>query len=188
MSCHGCGRRPRSRRYLNALPYNTEPAGATLRSFRGVVAHGHGALLRSGDVRRGRAGAARLSAARPELRVDRPPGSRAVRLPPRRPLGIGRALARSRPARTTPGLRDAARAGAELRRPVRRLHAAASKATRSPTCASWGPTTGGSHGATSGRPSGSCSTTRISAITPVARRARRRCARATARSATRTAI
>ncbi len=29
-------------RYLNALPYNTEPApkGATLRSFRGVVAHG----------------------------------------------------------------------------------------------------------------------------------------------------
>ena len=27
-------------RYLNALPYNTEPAGATLRSFRGVVATG----------------------------------------------------------------------------------------------------------------------------------------------------
>ena len=29
-------------RYLNALPYNTEPApeGATLRSFRGVVSHG----------------------------------------------------------------------------------------------------------------------------------------------------
>ena len=26
--------------YLNALPYNTEPAGATLRSFRGVVATG----------------------------------------------------------------------------------------------------------------------------------------------------
>jgi hypothetical protein len=27
-------------RYLNALPYNTEPGGATLRSFRGVVRHG----------------------------------------------------------------------------------------------------------------------------------------------------
>jgi hypothetical protein len=27
-------------RYLNALPYNTEPGGATLRSFRGVVATG----------------------------------------------------------------------------------------------------------------------------------------------------
>ena len=26
--------------YLNALPYNTEPDGATLRSFRGVVQHG----------------------------------------------------------------------------------------------------------------------------------------------------
>ena len=26
-------------RWLNALPYNTEPAGETLRSFRGVVAH-----------------------------------------------------------------------------------------------------------------------------------------------------
>lgn len=31
-----------AQRYLNALPYNTEPApaGATLRSFRGVVSHG----------------------------------------------------------------------------------------------------------------------------------------------------
>ena len=27
-------------RWLNALPYNTEPNGETLRSFRGVVAHG----------------------------------------------------------------------------------------------------------------------------------------------------
>jgi hypothetical protein len=27
-------------RYLNVLPYNTEPHGATLRSFRGVVANG----------------------------------------------------------------------------------------------------------------------------------------------------
>ena len=27
-------------RWLNALPYNTEPGGETLRSFRGVVAHG----------------------------------------------------------------------------------------------------------------------------------------------------
>lgn len=27
-------------RYLNDLPYNTEPGGATLRSFRGVVQHG----------------------------------------------------------------------------------------------------------------------------------------------------
>jgi hypothetical protein len=27
-------------RYLNALPYNNEPGGATLRSFRGVVRHG----------------------------------------------------------------------------------------------------------------------------------------------------
>lgn len=33
-------------RYLNRLPYNTEPGGrATLRSFRGVVAHGHAHCL-----------------------------------------------------------------------------------------------------------------------------------------------
>jgi hypothetical protein len=34
-------------KYLNALPYNTEPApeGATLRSFRGVVRHGRAHCL-----------------------------------------------------------------------------------------------------------------------------------------------
>jgi hypothetical protein len=41
-------RTPRDvQRYLNALPYNTEPApqGATLRSFRGVVQHGRAHCL-----------------------------------------------------------------------------------------------------------------------------------------------
>ena len=130
--------------YLNALPYNTEPGGETLRSFRGVVAHGHGTLLRGGDVRRRGAGAARLSAARPELRVHRSPGSRAVRLPPRRQVGIGRALARSRAARTKPGVSNAARAGARATSTPTSTTPAGSTATRSPTCASSGTTTGGS--------------------------------------------
>ena len=38
--------------WLNALPYNAETGGETLRSFRGVVAHRHRALPRSGARRR----------------------------------------------------------------------------------------------------------------------------------------
>ncbi|MBI4519588.1 MAG: hypothetical protein HY701_02030, partial [Gemmatimonadetes bacterium] len=32
-------------RYLRALPYNWEPGGETLRSFRGVVGHGEAHCL-----------------------------------------------------------------------------------------------------------------------------------------------
>ena len=41
-------------RWLNALPYNTEKGGETLRSFRGVVRTRHGALPRGGALGRGR--------------------------------------------------------------------------------------------------------------------------------------
>ena len=54
------------------------------------------ALPRGGAVRGRRARTARLSAARPELRVDRRARPRDLRLPDARPLGIGRPLARSR--------------------------------------------------------------------------------------------
>ena len=111
-------------RFLNALPYNTEPppGRATLRSFRGVVRHRHGALPGSGARRRRDPRAARLSPARPQLRIDRRARSRDLRLSPERPVGIGRAIARSRAARAQGGLRDATRARAQLRRSVRRLH------------------------------------------------------------------
>ena len=163
-------------RYLNAPAVQHRARGATLRSFRGVVGHRHRALLRGGDVRRGRARAARLSAARPELRVDRPSGSRAVRRTAT-PAAGDRSRARAIPACTDGGRSSAPpRALAlsyvdtyvDFTRRHQRLRA-------SPICASWGPTTGGSPRARCGRPSGFCSTTRISA-SAVARRARRRCA------------
>ena len=74
-------------RWLNALPYNNEKGGETLRSFRGVVRHGtahclEAALSAAVDPR-----AASLSAARPELRVDRPARSRDLRLSRGRPDG-----------------------------------------------------------------------------------------------------
>ena len=150
-------------RYLNDLPYNQEPGGrATLRSFRGVVREGLRALPGGGAVRRGRPRGARLPAARPQLRVDRRAGPRDLRLSSERPLGIGGAIARSGSARPEAGLRDAAGAGAQLLRPVRRLHRAASPATRSSTSPRrWATTTGGWRPPTCGRSSGCCSTTRI---------------------------
>ena len=92
-------------RYLNRLPYNTEPApgGATLRSFRGVVRHGCGALPRSRALRRRRPRTARLSAARAQLRVDRRAGSRDLRLP------AAQAAGDRSPGRAIPACTDAGR-------------------------------------------------------------------------------
>ena len=64
-----------------ALQHRAAACGATLRSFRGVVQHRHGALPRSGARGRRHPRAARLSAARPELRIDRRARSRDLRLP-----------------------------------------------------------------------------------------------------------
>ena len=111
-------------RFLNALAYNMEPppGRATLRSFRGVVRHRTAHCLEAALVGRRHPRTARIPAARPQLRVDRSPRPRDLRLSPERPMGIRRAIARSRPARAQGGLRHATRAGAELCRPVRRLH------------------------------------------------------------------
>ncbi len=70
-------------RYLNALPYNTEPppGRATLRSFRGVVRHHTAHCLEAALVCRDGARAAWISAARHQLRIDRRAGSRDLRLP-----------------------------------------------------------------------------------------------------------
>ena len=82
--------------FLNALPYNTEPppGGATLRSFRGVVRHQTAHCLEAALVGRGHPRAARLSAARSQLRVDRRARSRDLRLSARA-SGWG-SIARSR--------------------------------------------------------------------------------------------
>ena len=86
--------------WLNHLPYNTETGGETLRSFRGVVRTGTRALPRGGALGGHDPRAARLSAARPQLRVDRPARPRDLRLPHGHRMGIRRALARPGPART----------------------------------------------------------------------------------------
>ena len=123
-SSSGCARRSPCSAILNALAYNTEPppGRATLRSFRGVVRHRTAHCLEAALVRGRHPRTARLPPARPELRVDRPARSRDLRLSPERPMGIRRAIARSRAARAQGRLRHATRAGAELRRSVRRLH------------------------------------------------------------------
>ena len=101
------------------------------------------ALPRSGALRGGRPRAARLPAARPQLRVDRRARSRDLRLPPERPLGIGRAIARPGPARPQAGVRDAARARAQLLRSVRRLHRPRHRLRRRRLRERWAITTGG---------------------------------------------
>ena len=85
-------------RWLNALPYNNEKRRRDAAHVPRRRAHRHRALSRSGAGGRGHPRAAPLSAARPELRVDRPAGSRDLRLPRR-----SRAGDRSR-ARAIPGL------------------------------------------------------------------------------------
>ena len=149
-------------RISTRLPYNNEPGGrATLRSFRGVVRHGCAHCLE----------AALFAAVVLERTATRrwfsassrsTPRSRAVRLPPARPLGIDRAVARSGPARPAAGVRDAARAGAQLRRSVHRLHRPGHRICRGRTLRSDGRlrlAVGGRP--TCGRSSACCSTTRI---------------------------
>ena len=59
----------------------------------------HRALPRSGACGGRHPRAARISAARPQLRIDRRARPRDLRLPRERPLGLGRPIARSRAAR-----------------------------------------------------------------------------------------
>ena len=70
---------------------------------------------------------------RPELRVDRRARSRDLRLPAARPMGIGRAVARSGPARPQAGLRHAAARSRSATRIRTSTSPAASPATRSST-------------------------------------------------------
>ena len=103
-------------RWLNALPYNTEPPPgprhAAKLSRRGAPSHG--ALPRSGARGCGDARAAWLPAARHELRIDRRARPRDFCVSPQRPLGIGGALARPRASRPQAGVRHAARAREKL--------------------------------------------------------------------------
>ena len=131
-------------RYLNRLPYNQEPHGrATLRSFRGVVRHGCAHCLE-----------AALFAAVVLEQHGYPPLVLSFEsideldhvifvYRQRGTLGIGRALARSRPARPPAGVRDAARARAQLRRSVCRLHRPRHGLRRRRLARSWATTTGG---------------------------------------------
>ena len=150
-------------RYLNALPYNTEPppGRATLRSFRGVVRHDTRALSRSGALRRRRPRTARLSAARAELRVDRRARSCDLRLSrsTRRPLGIGGAIARPGAARAEGRCSPTPRALAQqLRRSVRRSHRTGHRLRRRRSARHGTTTTGAWRTRTCGRSSGCCST------------------------------
>ena len=67
----------------------------------------HGALSRGGALGGGDPRAARISAAGPQLRIDRRARSRALRVSAAGTLGIGRAIARPRPPRTKARLRAA---------------------------------------------------------------------------------
>ena len=89
---------PAVQHWLNALPYNTEKGGETLRSFRGVVRTGTAHCLEAALSAAVILEQHRLSAAGPQLRVDRSARSRHLRLPHARPAGD-----RSR-ARAIPGL------------------------------------------------------------------------------------
>ena len=155
-------------RYLNALPYNNEPPplGRDAAQLPRRRAAWHGPLPRGGAGRRGDPRAARAAAAGPELRVDRRPRSRDLRVPPARPVGLDRALARSRPARPPARVRDPARAGPQLCRSVRRSLRPRHRPTPSSTCGCSGVTTGGSPTPTSGKWSACCSTTRTGASAP----------------------
>ena len=108
--------------YLNALPYNTERGGETLRSFRGVVRTGTAHCLE-----------AALFAAVVLEQHGYPPlvlSFESVDLLDHvifvyRQRGRWGSIARSRDPGLhgrKPRVRDAARAGAQLRRPVRGLH------------------------------------------------------------------
>ena len=110
-------------RWLNALPYNTETGGETLRSFRGVVARRHRALPRGGALGRRRSSS---SIGYPPLvlsfeSIDLLDHVIFVYRTAHR-LGIGGALARPGTARPQAGVRHAARARAQLLRAVHRLH------------------------------------------------------------------
>ena len=74
-------------RFLNRLPYNTEPGGDTLRSFRQVVRRGTAHCLEAALFAACVAGAARLSAAADGAGVGRRARPRHLRLSPSRPLG-----------------------------------------------------------------------------------------------------
>ena len=80
-------------RYLNRLPYNNEEDGETLRCFRGVVQHGTAHCLEAALFAATVLEAARLSPARPQLRVEGPARSRHLRLRTARGWG---SVARSR--------------------------------------------------------------------------------------------
>ncbi len=109
-------------RFINRLPYNTEPNGDTLRGFRGVVKTGKAHCLEAALVRRLRAGTAWLPAAPVGAGVGRPARPRHLRLQAPRPLGLGGALPRSGSAWAEARVPLAARARRELLRPLHRLH------------------------------------------------------------------
>ena len=121
----------------------------------------HRALPGSGARRRGDPRAARLSAARPQLRVDRRARSRDLRLPSQRDVGIGRAIARSRAARPHARCsprRARSRSATSIRTSI---SPAGSPATRSSIFADDGRLRlAAVRDRTSGRWSGCCSTTR----------------------------
>ena len=110
-------------RYLNGLPYNTEPppGRATLRSFRGVVRHHTAHCLE-----------AALAAAVILEQHGYPPLVLSFEsiddldhvlfaVPAPRTLGLGRPITRSRAARPQTGIPHRPRSRSELRRPVHRL-------------------------------------------------------------------
>ena len=121
------------------LPYNrNRTAGATLRSFRGVVASRLRALPRGGAVRGRRPRAARLPAARPELRVDRRARSRDLRLPAAAAAGDrsrGRAIRACTAAGRCSRRRGRSRSATSIRTSI---SPAASPATPSSICAMMG--------------------------------------------------
>ena len=129
-------------------------------------AHGHGPLPRGRALRGRRPRTARVSAARPQLRVDRSARPRDLRVPGARPVGVGCAVARSRTARTQAALRHGAGPRAQLRRPVYGLHRRGPRLRRRGHARCSARTTGGSPTRTSGRPSACCSTTRTGGSRP----------------------
>ena len=109
-------------RFLNRMPYNTEPSGDTLRGFRQVVrrgtAHCLEAALTAACIMEQHGYPPLLMG----LEFDRRARPRHLRLSPPRPVGRGGAVARSRPARAQGGVPFAARARGKLFRSVHRLH------------------------------------------------------------------